>query len=472
MLELAYRLSPIFALSIASFLVLLVESFSKKKNQVSFYVSLLGIIVAGFFCFKIFSLSSITVFQSSLILDRFWTLLTAILIATALFIVLLSKKSEVLKGEYYFLVLMGVVGMSFVVSSLHLLMVFLGIELLSLCFYVMVTCPKDNLRANEGALKYFILGAFAAGFLVFGIALIYATCGSFLIPDIAKYLTEHQELNPTFLIGVAFLILALGFKIAAVPFHMWTPDAYEGAPTAVTCFMATGVKVAAFAALFRVFLVALLPIKSQWVPVFYILTVLTMTVGNFAAIIQENIKRLLAYSAIAHAGYLLIAFVSFKSPQNTAPIQSFIYYIIVYCVMNIGAFATVIAVGRDNLSDYRGLGFKYPYLAFTLSIFLLALAGFPPTGGFLAKFYIFSAAIQSQYYWLTVIAVLNAFVGIYYYTKVIVLMYMTESTSTLALKPSKILSLTLTLTWIATLYLGIHPTFINSLIEQSIQGLF
>ena len=472
MLELAYRLSPVLILSVTSFLVLLVESFSTKKTRVSFYLSLLGVVGAGFFCFKLFPLPNITLFQSSLILDKFWVLVTALLVLTTFFVILLSSKSETLRGEYYFLALMGVTGMSFVASSLHLLMIFLGIELLSLCFYVMVTYHKDNLRANEAALKYFILGAFAAGFLVFGIALIYNATGSFVITDIARYLTEQKALNPTVLIGVAFITVALGFKIAAVPFHMWTPDAYEGAPTAVTCFMATGVKVAAFAALLRVFIGAFLPIKAEWAPIFYVLTVLTMTVGNFAALIQENIKRLLAYSAIAHAGYLLIAFVSFNSSQNQASLQSFVYYIIVYSIMNIGAFATVIAIGRDNLNDYRGLGFKHPYIAFTMSIFLLALAGFPPTGGFLAKFYLFSAAIQSQYYWLTVIAILNAFVGIYYYTKVIVLMYMTESTSSLVLKPSRTLSLTLTLMWIMTLYLGVHPTFINSLIEKSIQSLF
>jgi NADH-quinone oxidoreductase subunit N len=333
---------------------------------------------------------------------------------------------------------------------------------------------REDKRSVEAALKYFLLGAFATGFLLYGIALIYGATGTLYLKDIAAYIASKNLLrSPMLLMSLVFLTIGFGFKIASVPFHMWTPDVYEGAPTSITAFMATGVKAAAFSALVRVFFSALPAFRPDWTSIMWVICVATMTVGNIVAISQTNIKRMLAYSSIAHAGYILVAFVA----GNDLGVSGILFYLMAYAFMNIGAFAVVILLGKKGeentlISDYAGIGFKYPLLAASMTIFLLSMAGIPPLGGFMAKFYVFSAAVKSKFYWLAILGVLNSAVSVYYYLRVTVLMYFRESEreiTGLQFSPASVFALILAV--IGTLYMGIFPANVLSLAQRSIAGL-
>ena len=323
-------------------------------------------------------------------------------------------------------------------------------------------------------MKYFLLGAFATGFLLYGMALIYGATGSFYLKDVASYTASKNLLrNPLLLMSLAFLTIGFGFKIASVPFHMWTPDVYEGAPTSITAFMATGVKAAGFAAFVRVFFVALPGFRPDWTSIMWLIAVATMTVGNIVAISQTNIKRMLAYSSIAHAGYILVAFVSGNDLGNSG----ILFYLMAYAFMNLGAFAVVILLGKKGeentlINDYTGIGFKYPLLAVAMTIFLLSMAGIPPLSGFMAKFYVFSAAVKSKFYWLAILGVLNSAVSVYYYLRVTVVMYFRESEreiTGLQFSPASVTALILAI--IGTLYMGIFPANVLSFAQRSVAGL-
>jgi NADH-quinone oxidoreductase subunit N len=338
---------------------------------------------------------------------------------------------EVPAGEYFGLILFATSGMMMMVSTRNLLMVFVGLEILSLSLYVLAGYLRFHLEGNEAALKYFLLGSFASGFLLFGMAMIYGATGSVDLIEIAKRLGENpSSRNSIFMLGLGFIVVGLGFKVAAVPFNMWTPDVYEGSPTAVTAFMSVGPKAAAFAAFFRIILAAGDHTGESIGTVLWVIAALTMTVGNLVAIWQSNIKRMLAYSSIAHAGYLLVALVAAQSSGALAT-GGFLYYVLVYAFMNLGAFCVVVVTGstgseRTQIDDYAGMGFTRPVLAMVMGLFMVSLAGLPPTGGFVAKFYVFNAAIKAGFVWLAVIAVLNSVVSVYYYLRLVVVMYMQE----------------------------------------------
>jgi NADH-quinone oxidoreductase subunit N len=333
---------------------------------------------------------------------------------------------------------------------------------------------REDRRSAESALKYFLLGAFATGFLLYGIALIYGATGSLYLKDIASYISSQNLLkSPMLLMSLVFLTIGFGFKIASVPFHMWTPDVYEGAPTSITAFMATGVKAAGFSALIRVFFSALPTFRSDWTSIMWVIAVATMTLGNIVAISQTNIKRMLAYSSIAHAGYILVAFVA----GNDLGTSGILFYLMAYAFMNLGAFTVVILLGKKGeentlINDYAGIGFKYPLLAAAMTIFLLSMAGIPPLGGFMAKLYVFSAAVKSKFYWLAILGVLNSAVSVYYYLRVTVLMYFRESEreiTGLQFSPASVIALILAV--IGTLYMGIFPANVLSFAQKSIAGL-
>ncbi len=340
------------------------------------------------------------------------------------------------RGEYYVLVLIAAAGMCLLAGARDLIIVFLGLETMSICVYVLSGIDRRNLKSNEAALKYLLLGAFATGFLLYGMALLYGVTGATDFQTLSQNLALLNPGEPRYymsLVGVGLFLVGFAFKIAAVPFHMWAPDVYEGAPTPMTAYMATGVKAAGFALLLRIFLTAFVPAWVQTYEVIYVLAVLTMTVGNFVAISQRNIKRMLAYSSIAHAGYLLVGITAVVASPSIdgaySAAHSIMFYLLVYIFMNIGAFAIVIALGRENrggeyLEDYAGLSVSRPIWAVLMSIFMLSLAGVPPMGGFAGKFYLFQAAINSRLYILTVIAVVNSVISAYYYLRVIYLMYM------------------------------------------------
>ncbi len=361
-------------------------------------------------------------------------------------------------GEYYALILFGTVGMVLMSSAVELVLIFIALEISSIATYVLAGYRRRNAGSSESSIKYFLLGSFATAFFLYGVALMFGVTGSTSILEIKKTLAVvHPDLLAV--AAIALMIVGLGFKVASAPFHIWTPDVYEGAPAPVVALMSTGPKAAAFAVLLRVLFATE---STEWFALIWICAALSMTLGNFGALLQNNVKRMLAYSSIAHAGYLLVAFTA----RNDIGISAAIFYTAAYAVMNVGAFAVVshFAAGGEryvSIDDYSGLGRRSPLLAFTFTIFMLSLIGIPATAGFLAKYYVFSAALSAHsqsLVWLTVIGLVNSAVASYYYLRLIVVMYMREPVIAEAPAPaSAAMRLALVLTAIATIYLGVIP---------------
>jgi NADH-quinone oxidoreductase subunit N len=421
-------------------------------------------------------------FSGMVLTDRFSFFLTLVICMIIVLTVLVSLNYQkffenIKSGEYYALVLFAGVGMIFMATAGNLILLFVALETMSISIYALTAFHKDQLKSGEGALKYFLLGAFGSAFLLYGFAFVYGATGSLDIIKIANFIQTHPQIVQFkfLIVGLVLMTAGFGFKISMVPFHMWTPDAYEGAPTTITGFMATGVKAAAFATLIRAILVPLAPMQGSWITIMWIAAFLTMTVGNIIALAQDNVKRMLAYSSIAHAGYILLGFVA---GTNLAQ-AGMLFYLMAYAFMNIGAFAVVALLckkGEDfnSISDFSGLGFKYPALGFVMSVFLFSLAGIPPTGGFMGKFYIFTEALRSGYVWLVIAAGVNSVVSIYYYLRVVVVMYFQPQPSEnpfmlTAISPGTVVALAATAT--AVLYMGIFPSYIWSLASNSIFSL-
>ena len=355
-----------------------------------------------------------------------------------------------------------------------MIVIFLGLETLSISLYILAAFRRSREDSLEAGLKYFLLGAFTTGFLLYGIALIYGSTGTTNINSILNLLKDGSvETGILFYIGMTLTIVGFGFKAAVVPFHMWVPDVYEGSATPVTAFMSAGVKAASFAVFLRLFITSFSPIISQITGTLAVLAILTMTVGNVIAIVQTNIKRMLAYSSIAHAGYILIALTALsRNIESEFSAASIMYYILVYTFMNIGAFGVVIYMEKSEeevlkISDYAGLGFKKPFAAICMTLFMFSLAGIPPTAGFMGKLYIFSSAVESELYGLAVIGVLNAVIAVYYYLRVVIFMYMKETVldfSYLSARPVMTLSLSISVGGI--IYLGIFPQSLINLLTN------
>jgi NADH-quinone oxidoreductase subunit N len=474
-----YLIAPEIVITVFGLLVLLVDVFSPKGGKKDYlgWLSLIGVIIAFFYTLPLIG-SVKAGFAGMFISDGYAVFFKILFLIIAFLTILISigfiKREGIEFGEYYALIFFATLGMMLMASGAHLITIFLGLETMSISIYVLAGMMREDRRSVEAALKYFLLGAFATGFLLYGMALIYGATGSLYLKEVASYIASKNLLrSPMLLMSLVLLTIGFGFKIAAVPFHMWTPDVYEGAPTSITAFMATGVKAAGFAALVRVFFSALPGFRPDWTSIMWLIAVATMTVGNIVAISQTNIKRMLAYSSIAHAGYILVAFVS----GNDLGISGILFYLMAYTFMSIGAFTCVILLGKKgeentSITDYAGIGFKYPLLAAAMTIFLLSMAGIPPLGGFMAKFYIFSAAVKSKFYWLAILGVLNSAVSVYYYLRVTVLMYFRESEreiTGLQFSPASVIALILTTA--GTFYLGIFPSFVLSLAQKSIIGL-
>jgi NADH-quinone oxidoreductase subunit N len=396
------------------------------------------------------------------------------LITTIVAIVILTsyeymEVQKIRAGEYYGLILFGAVGMCLMTSALELVLIFIALEISSISSYVLAGFRRRAAISSESSVKYFLLGSFATAFFLYGVALMFGATGSTSIPAIGEVL-RNGNVPVLAYAAVALMFVGLGFKVAAAPFHVWTPDVYEGAPSPIVGLMSTGPKAATFAVLLRIIFEAHAP-ASLWF--IWIAAALSMILGNGAALIQTNVKRLLAYSSIAHAGYLLVAFAAL--PSNGIPAAMF--YSASYAAMNVGAFAVISHFGGAgeryvNLEDYAGLGRRSPILAAVLTIFLLSLIGIPMTGGFFAKFYVFSAALQANLVWLTIIGVLNSAVGAYYYLRIIVLMYMREPTVDAPVRPiPAALGVALAVSLIATLYLGLLPGKVLDYASRSIAEL-
>lgn len=466
----------ILSLTAMVLLILIVLAKQGAKGTVP-YLSLAGVIGALFFCFSLWGKSEYA-FHRMVVVDNYSLFFKIIFLITTALTILMSirylREEGFEHGEYYILVLFAAVGMMFMASAADLIIVFLGLETFSLSIYVLAGFFRTQPKSNESSLKYFLLGAFSTGFLLYGIALIYGATGTTNLKGVYEFVRQIQLLtDPLLLMGMGLLIVGFGFKVASVPFHMWTPDVYEGAPTSITAFMSVGPKAAGFAAFLRVFSYALSALQTDWVWILWVLAVLTMTLGNVVAIAQKNIKRMLAYSSIAHAGYILVAMVA-ASELGTA---SVLYYMLAYAFMNLGAFGVVILYGRKgeeniNISDYSGMASKYPLLAATMAIFMFSLAGIPPTAGFVGKFYIFSAAVKAGYIGLAIIGVLNSALSVYFYIRVTVMMYMRSPERELtALEMSPAMVIALIISVIGTLQMGITPSHYLNLARQSLLAL-
>jgi NADH-quinone oxidoreductase subunit N len=408
--------------------------------------------------------ASESAFSESIVLDSFAIFFTMIFLMAAALTILSSihyvRQTGIHEGEFYALVLFATVGMILMAAANDLIVFFLGLETMSVAVYVLTGMWRADSRSSEAAMKYFLMGAFATGFLLYGIALIYGATGSTNLNRIAAYFLDQSSDWPLYLVGGGFLLLVgFAFKVGAVPFHFWVPDVYEGAPTPVTGFMSVAVKAAAFAAWVRILMHKLSPLEGDWVFPLWIIAIGTMTLGNLLAISQTSVKRMLAYSSIAHAGYLLIAVVAGEE-WGGLPL---VFYILAYACMTIGAFAVLTWLAesdnpRETYHDFAGLGFKRPFIALAMSLFMLSLAGFPPLAGFVGKFYVFRAAVLSGHVDLAIIGVLNSLLSVVYYLRVIVAMYMEEGGAEgKSFGQAPFVYIAIGVALIGTIFLGILP---------------
>ncbi len=408
-------------------------------------------------------------FSGMLVVDGFATFFRILVIGVGILTVLASyrflQREGAETGEYHALLLFSVAGQCVMVSANELIMIFIGLEISSIATYVLAGYLRDDKRANEAALKYFLLGSFATAFFLYGVAVVYGMTGSTYLTAIRTAVSGGPAVPAPVFIGVAMALMfvGLGFKVSGAPFQIWAPDVYQGAPSPISAFLSTGPKAAAFAIFLRIFMTAFEPLGREWYPLVWASALLSMTIGNFAALTQSNVKRLLGYSSIAHAGYVLVALAA-RSNVGTA---SAMFYLAAYALMNIGAFAVVAHLSGKgerflNVDDFSGLGVTQPGTAALLSIFLLSLIGVPLTGGFFGKFYIFKAALSSHMVWLTVLGLLNSAVAAYYYLRLLVVMYMREpSEAALEVEPLTLgLRAALIIPALGTLFLGIFPSWV------------
>jgi NADH-quinone oxidoreductase subunit N len=411
--------------------------------------------------------------------DNFGLFVTLVLVVVGVLTILFSsqvvERDAIPAGDYYALLLFSIAGMIMMATANDLLIVFVALEVLSLAVYVLTGIRRDDQRATEASFKYFLLGAFSSAFFLYGVAFTYGLTGSTRLERIGAYLAAQSMTdNPLILVALGLLLVGFAFKVSVVPFHMWTPDAYEGAPAIVTGFMSTGVKAAAFAAFARVFLSAFEPFSASWAPLVWLLAVATMVLGTVVGVAQSNLKRMLAYSSIAHGGYLLVGLIA-ANPVGKAAI---LFYLAVYAVTNLAAFGAIALLGErsrgnDDLRDYAGLWHSRPALAALMTVCLLSLGGLPPTAGFVAKWYIFSAAVSAEYYGLAVIGMLTSVVSVFFYLRVVVMMYMADREG--AAEPVRVsgMGLTALSASVAVIfYLGILPTRVLDLAAASIATIF
>jgi NADH-quinone oxidoreductase subunit N len=419
-------------------------------------------------------------FQGMVILDGFSIFVNSLLLLCGLMGIALSfgyiKRMNLERGEYYTLMLFSIAGMMLMAQAGDLIVVFLALELLSIPLYVLAAFDRPRPESEEAGLKYFLLGAFATGFIVYGTALVFGATGTTSLSGIVAFVSSSETPGMLLTIGAALILVGLGFKIAAVPFHMWTPDVYQGSPTSVTAFMAAGAKIAGFAALLRVFATAFPSIAADMTGVLWVVSAATMILGNLLAISQTNIKRMLAYSSIAHAGYILMAFVPYGNPAVAQQsVAAGLFYLVAYALTNFGTWGVVIALERAEgrgleIKDYAGLGKKYPALAAAMTIFMLSLIGLPPTLGFVGKFYLFSSVIAGGFYGLAIIGVLTSLISAYYYLRVVVTMYMQDGEPVRSRE--SFLDLTTGLMAVATVVISLVPQFLFAWASSAVLKLF
>jgi NADH-quinone oxidoreductase subunit N len=475
----ALRFLPEIVLTAMGTLLMVLDPILHKRSSYAFghlsLFALLGALAASVYAFTIGG----TGFGGMLVVDGFATFFRVLVIVVGIFTVLPSYRflaqHNAETSEFHALLLFSIAGQSLMAASNDLIMVFIGLEISSIASYILAGYLRDDKRCNESALKYFLLGSFATGFFLYGVAVIYGLTGSVNLSVVRATIIGHNPPDANFIaVAAALMFVGLAFKVSAAPFQVWAPDVYQGAPTPVSAFLSAGPKAAAFAIFLRIFVTAFEPIGDRWGYLIGVVALASMCIGNFAALLQTNIKRMLAYSSIANAGYVLVALTA-RSETGTAAAM---FYLAAYACMNVGAFSAVsVLTGKgerfQNIDDFKGLGRKQPVTAALFTIFLLSLIGVPLTGGFFGKFYIFRAAIESHLVWLTVLGLLNSAVAAYYYLRVLVVMYMHEPgeavDSAEPLAPS--LGFALLLPALGTLVLGIFPNWVLEFATQASSAL-
>tara|TARA_Y100001970_G_scaffold290045_1_gene422342 strand:- start:194 stop:1660 length:1467 start_codon:yes stop_codon:yes gene_type:complete len=471
---------PEIIVLITAFIVLIVDLFDSKRERslTLALTTIVGLLLAAFYETHLYG-KNISGFYGTIIADDFSILFEFIYICVTIITVFVSlnyiKEHEINFGEYYVLLLTSVSGMMFLTSGVDLLVIFIGLEIMSISSYILVGMQRKIYISSEAALKYLLLGAFSTGFLLYGISLIYGATGSTILPIIISEVQQNGTHNPLIITGAALIVIAMSFKIALVPFHMWTPDVYTGAPTPITGFLSGAAKAAGFAIFIRIFFNGISLQGENWEQLFWTISVLTMTVGNIMALRQSEVKRMLAFSSIAHAGYVMIAVVV----GNESAISSIIFYSLAYGLMGAGAFGvlSIKDAGRipKTFEDMGGYGKRNPILALLMTLFIFSLIGLPLTGGFIGKFQIFSSALQEGWFWLTIFGILNSALSVYYYLRVVMFMYMRDAAlpegskfagSSIGFALTGLLG-----TAVAIIYLGIFPDKIMELASSSIIAL-
>jgi NADH-quinone oxidoreductase subunit N len=439
-----------------------------KAQKALLPVTIAGLLVALGAAVLQWSDNAEPIYHGMMLFNNFSIAFSVISIVSTILILLLSKgyfeKISSHIAEYYAIILFSLAGIIVMVSYHNLVMLFIGIEIMSVSLYILAGIRKNDFASNEAALKYFLMGAFSTGFLLFGITLIYGASGSFDLEGIRNYVATHpNDIDPMFYTGILLIIVGLCFKVGAAPFHFWTPDVYEGAPSLITAYMSTVVKVAGFAAFLRLFSASFILMADFWAPVLMVITIITLFIGNITALYQQSFKRMLAFSSISHAGYLLFAIVAIGAGSA----NSVFVYATAYSIASIVAFGALILVrqqtGSDNFEGFNGLAKRNPFLALVLTISMLSLAGIPLTAGFIGKFYMFTSALANYKFWLVIIAVVNAIISIFYYFRVIIAMYF-RSAERAEVEVPPYYKFVLGLSALATILIGIYPSIISALI--------
>jgi NADH-quinone oxidoreductase subunit N len=469
---------PVLVVTLAACAVLLAESFRRKGERMPHGVfGLIGL--SGAIVTSIMQWGLNRTGFGVILGDNYALFFNIAVCGVGVLTILLSsgsaERDHLPEGEYYALMLFSITGMMLMGATRDLLVIFLALEIMSLAVYVLTGIKRASEIGAEAAFKYFVLGGFSSAFFLYGIALVYAVTGTTKLDALGlRVASSANEPSVLLVIGMILLLVGFAFKVSAVPFHMWTPDAYQGAPTLVTGFMSTGVKAAAFAAFVRVFLSALEPLRGEWVPILSAIAGLTMILGTVVGVAQTSVKRMLAYSSIAHAGYLLIGLVA----ANSAGKAAILFYIVAYAVTNLGAFGVLAALAtndrpHDDVRDFAGLWHERPGLAAMLTVFLLSLGGFPPTVGFIGKWYIFNAAVQENLIALAVLGVLTSVVSVFFYLRIVVMMYMTDERAPGHRPPvSAIAAAGMIIALIGVFYLGLLPGPLLSLAAESVASIF
>jgi NADH-quinone oxidoreductase subunit N len=469
---------PMLCVTMAALAVMGAEAFrAKGENMPLGGLGVVGLVGAAIAAALLWNRN--TTSFGVIVADNFGLFVTMVLLIVGVLTIMFSspvlRRDGLPKGDYYALVLFSIAGMIMMAVANDLLIVFIALEILSIAVYVLTGIRRDDPRATEAAFKYFLLGAFSSAFFLYGIAFTYGLTGSTRLDRVGTYVAaQSMNDNPLLVVALGLLLVGFAFKISAVPFHMWTPDAYEGAPAVVTGFMSTGVKAAAFAAFARVFLSSFEPFSGEWVPMVWLLAAATMILGTVVGVAQSNLKRMLAYSSIAHGGYLLVGLVA----ANQVGKAAILFYLLAYAVTNLAAFGVIAMLGardapRDELRDYSGLWYTRPALAALMTVCLLSLGGLPPTAGFIAKWYIFSAAVSAGHYGLAIIGVLTSVVSVFFYLRVVVMMYMAEWEGTTPPPAVPAVGMVALAASVAVIFsLGILPTPVLNLAAESIATIF